>query len=154
MERFSLGNGRIKVLKNAGESSKRVIQKRKVCKEGIECPPISDICTPASPIYNTNAIANTPTASPTTDLTLTVVVVAAPLILKVLATFAGAVVLSLPNPGSGTPTGKLVFLNNLVGNIFGVAETWNCGATGAPSNWNKWSLYPCVWGSKKMRQDW
>lgn len=105
----------------------------------------------SEPAYIINANANTPTANPTVHLTLVIVGAAPPVTPKAAATF-GAVVPF--NPGSGTPTGKLVFLNNLVGNILGVAETWNCGATGAPSNWNKCNLYPCVWGSRKMRHDW
>lgn len=46
----------------------------------------------------------------------------------------------------------VVFLRLYVGNICGVADTWNCGFIGLPSYENRWSLYPSV-GSVKMRQD-
>lgn len=36
----------------------------------------------------------------------------------------------------------VTFRNNCVGNMFGVAETWNMGDSGAPSYWNRCSLYP------------
>jgi hypothetical protein len=45
--------------------------------------------------------------------------------------------------------GGVTFLSIWVGNIFGVVETWNCGASGVPSNSNRCSLYP-VNGSRKI----
>jgi len=45
------------------------------------------------------------------------------------------------------------FLNSCVGSIFGVTDTWNCGATGLPSHWKRCSLYPVI-GSVNIRQLW
>jgi len=47
----------------------------------------------------------------------------------------------------------VTFLSGRVGNIFGVVETWNCGASGLPSNWKRCSLYP-VTGSRNICHNW
>lgn len=53
----------------------------------------------------------------------------------------------------GAAGALLTFLSNCVGNMFGVVDTWNCGASGLPSNWNRCSLYP-VTGSWNICHIW
>ena len=47
--------------------------------------------------------------------------------------------------------GCVTFRSSVVGSMLGVVDSWNIGASGAPSNWNKWSLYP-VSGSLNIFQ--
>jgi len=48
-------------------------------------------------------------------------------------------------------TGGVTFRSSCVGSMLGSVEIWNIGATGLPSNWNRWSLNPVV-GSLKILQ--
>ena len=47
-----------------------------------------------------------------------------------------------PSIGDAPTDDGVTFLNIWVGSIFDVEDTWNCGATGVPSHWNKCNLYP------------
>lgn len=133
-----IGSHVVRIADRGRASSKTLMESDNDHKKVSQMPPLYNVNTTSAPVPATAAM-----------------IVDTDKLVQLLALLDTDNTLLLPvatNP-SCVVNPAVTLRRSCVGSMFGVVETWNCGATGVPSNWKRCSLKPVVvsWNICQLR---